>query len=699
MPETLCDRKRPIVIRPSPDKRRWMLSGINMPWRRQATRCGGAARVISRTVSAALIVGMFVLLPMAPSPGAPVLVQDDEQPALPDAGDVVAAFFSARQWLNAFDVPSLDDAAARLPISGASGVCVHLRHSGRVIGRGMMAPTLDIDDSLMLRRAMGRAMSQALGDEAVSRLPDELRDEIGTSLVLELEVAGKPEPMIARSFQQIARRIEPGVEGVAMRRGHRWVMLFPSQLLATDSAELTAMRLRVLAQDLGVNVTDLETLTRQHQVSIYRFRTSHLVQVAPDQLPFETFRGDRIVALHEVTRDSVDAAAGALVHHIQQRIEAADSIGDHVRVLMRQHDEEAEVLISEGLQGDRLPIMLGDYRPIADRFDPFEARPFDQALVAFALARYASRSDGDTAANGAAARMAERIVQHLLHGEGDGETSHNSTVRAAALFAVDQLLAVPAEIRHHDTGGNYRAIPKQTLAQWGETLAESLLHELSVVVSSEDRLATPIDPHSFALIAGAMARRMAGQGDGVQDVGSVDVVRQALDALWRHTPPGRDVALLPWIGWAERDLASITGEEIAHVDRLRELGEMLREVQVRDTARAPRDLHGGFVLAGQRRPNAQSIRPAVWLCAALHERDLTPPDARRDHEESVRAAMRFILQLTVRESRVWSVRNRDRAIGGVRNAPWDIDQPLAAQAMALLALIDARTAVVPAQQP
>ena len=48
-------------------------------------------------------------------------------------------------------------------------------------------------------------------------------------------------------------------------------------------------------------------------------------------------------------------------------------------------------------------------------------------------------------------------------------------------------------------------------------------------------------------------------------------------------------------------------------------------------------------------------------------------------------SMRFLVQLTVRETARYSLRNPPAAMGGVRASLWNSQMPVAAQAMTLLA--------------
>ena len=51
-------------------------------------------------------------------------------------------------------------------------------------------------------------------------------------------------------------------------------------------------------------------------------------------------------------------------------------------------------------------------------------------------------------------------------------------------------------------------------------------------------------------------------------------------------------------------------------------------------------------------------------------------------------AMRFVTQLAVRDSLLWSGPDPARAAGGIRQATWDWDQPVPAQALALVTAVE-----------
>ena len=162
---------------------------------------------------------------------------------------------------------------------------------------------------MMVRRAAGRAFGEVLGDPVVAQLAPTLLSTIGRKLTLELEVAGRPVPLLGRSFFELAREVEPGLDGLAIRRGDDWALSFPAQALARNTAGDIQRQLLRLAVELGLPAAKPADLLTRPDVSIYRFRTTHLTQSAADKRPFRTVRGDVVVARGEVTPRQVAALA------------------------------------------------------------------------------------------------------------------------------------------------------------------------------------------------------------------------------------------------------------------------------------------------------------------------------------------------------------------------------------------------------
>jgi hypothetical protein len=557
---------------------------------------------------------------------------------LPAAGDVVAAYRTLRDWLDDFDPPAEEADEARVPLADAGGVCVILRRSGRVLGRGVD----NAGGELMVRRAAGRAMSEVLGDPTVSALPKTLRGGIGGSLTLELEVAGNPVPVLGRTIAEVGAALEPALDGLAMRRGKAWAMLFPSQLLSTNTAGEAAQLLPGLATELGLQPTSLAELAKLHDVSIYRFRTIHLAQTAPGRAPFEALRGDTIVP---------ESAVGPLtITRLTQEI--ADYL---VRLLA-------------ALPGGHPLGAMGDYKPVADQYEPLIAPPLEQALVSLALARSARVSRLSAEKRQEIWTAGHRVFHELRRlAPGEADPLENAVACAMVVHAGHELVTLDPDC--------------QNLLEWASERVITAFAPETGFVDHNDR---PISPHGQALVASALARLLREGSTQVTQRG----VRQAVDAVWDGVPEHRHVSLLPWLGWAELDYADASGKPVERAETLRRLRDVLERSRYGTPARpGPPDLSGGFALEGAGgRPlaDAQSLRPAAWLALMLRDDRLTEPDevdlALGRHLKS----LRFLMQLQVRESALWAYRNPKRARGGIRAAPWDSRNPVAASAMGLL---------------
>ena len=73
------------------------------------------------------------------------------------------------------------------------------------------------------------------------------------------------------------------------------------------------------------------------------------------------------------------------------------------------------------------------------------------------------------------------------------------------------------------------------------------------------------------------------------------------------------------------------------------------------------------------------------LASALRDPALTTPEEVAAARGRVFETQRYLTQLAVDDSMLWSIRTPQRAKGGLRASTWNSDQPTAAQVMALLA--------------
>ena len=572
----------------------------------------------------------------------------------PSAEAVRPAFDAARAWVDAIAVPHADEPGAAVTIEGASGVCVLLRRSGRVVGAGADWT----GDEFMLRRAVARALGELLGEPAVHGMPEELRARAGSLVSIELEVAGTPEPLVASSFEHAGRQLDPGMDGIAMRREREWAFLFPAQLRATNTAGNAHRQFLALAADLKLPANSLAELQAQHNAAAYVVRATTLVQASPDQEPFVAARGEQVVTVQDVTNERLRDWASDAADHLAKRFAFAQADG--------KGDVEKEEPIG----------LAGTYNPLADQFDPIFAPPIEQALAAFALSA-ASRSPGIAPELQHACAAASMQILRDLAKVTSVETQPTESAATCAII----VAAMPASVDGTLADLNSRAIDR---------LMKSFVPTLSFDAS--------LSPHERALVAWGLV--------GLSDADPLMLPRStaeaAVEQAWESAGEAERVALLPWIGWAMIELAGEDGE-LAHPAELRELaiGLFASRVTPDDSSVGP-DLLGGLPLATAARshPTSQTLRPASWLASIIDDERLIPAAERPQREAELREIMRFVRQLMAREETAWRYRNRSRALGGFRAATWDQTQPVPAQALGVITLLEAAEAFTHApEQP
>lgn len=571
------------------------------------------------------------------------VAQDDQ---LPDAIDMADAWLAARDWVSAADLPAPNDPAASITIQNARGVHVIIRLSGRVVG----SAGDHTGDDLMLRRAVGRAVSEAFGDNQIARLlagvPREqraqYRRELGRHFTMELEVAGPVKAIMARSFGAVMKRIEPGLDGVAMRKDDAWAFRFPSDLRSRNR-ETSIAPVRALAHELGLPLTEFDDLQSKFDVALYAFRTVHMTQTSASALPFETMRGDQLVR-----QASVDAAFIA---------QFADGI---VRHLTRS---KHTILVELGL--------LGAYVPVQDRYEPVLANPVSQALASYALLKYSRAPGVDPELAGEATRLAEEILTHLGDVQ-EGEPNPFADPSASAAI-VCAILLLPPEQR------------EPALLSRAE---QTVLAFVNRAEARGDAGAGAGAGHDRAIIAAALAGLLGENRAGID----ADLVERAIGDAWASVDAPMRISLLPWIAWAEHTYAEFTDRPMPHAAELRRLRDALWASQIGSPAMpGPRDLHGGIALTAGGRPiaTAYASRPGAFLIWAANQPEFFDQADEAGQVNRVRSLMRFLVQLSVRESAGSALIAPGRAIGGVRQAVWDSRQPVAAQAMALMCAVEA----------
>lgn len=563
---------------------------------------------------------------------------------LPSAEAMAMAFTRTRAWLNEFTLPGPEDSAARVALPGARAVCIIIRRPGKVVGIG----TDWSGDDLMLRRAAARAFGEALSDPVIRGLAESDPSSVGRGLLLDIEIAGAPVPVVAGTYENLAGEIRPGLDGVAIRRGNDWRFRFPTEFRMSSTADSLPFVFPGMLSELGLSAKPLNALQRESGLSVYRFRTTHFVQPGPDQSPIETFRGDLLVSPHAIDREAIAAMARGLIQHLEASLWPAEHpLGLH-----------------------------GTYRPLLDQYRPPIAPPGEQAMIAWALSRFAKTPGVDATDRDRALMLAQRIMNDLAVLEEAEETPLTDQVTCAFLVLAGASLMpqAPVEEAMSMLGAAEGVLVKSFNEKDGfRPLAQGAPASGSAKFS----------PTSQAIIAFALAERLRAGATNPP----ASTVRMAIDKAWASVAAPDHLTLMPWIGWAEAAFADASGEAIGHREDLSTIRELLRTVQVSPASQPETpDLHGGFRLAGRFGPRttSQGLRGAAWLATIAGDSRLVPDYLRRAEVERMRAFMRFQAQLSVRPESCWTYPSPARAVGGIRNAAWEADQALPAQALGLL---------------
>jgi hypothetical protein len=174
----------------------------------------------------------------------------------------------------------------------------------------------------------------------------------------------------------------------------------------------------------------------------------------------------------------------------------------------------------------------------------------------------------------------------------------------------------------------------------------------------------------------------------------------AIDTAWRDTQPAELPLVVPLLIDAERRLATpdMDTRLEAHRTAMDAARTVLLGTQVRagDPLRPSSllDAPGAYPLTGSAagRISAQSLRAQVFV-AMIAGMPATRSTERDDEDRgSIGWATRFLRQLMAPASIAYCARVPERALGGVMASPADAAQPVAAQAIAILALTESERA-------
>ena len=553
------------------------------------------------------------------------------QDPIPSVEQSVEAWYAVRDWVTDFSVP---DESPSLPVEHASGCSIMLRQGGRLVGTGSARS----NEERMLHLAAKRALREVLADPAVASIPDDLRNELGARLTVELEFAGPMQPLIGDAPAEFIEDIHPLRHGLALRIRDQWTVRYPSRLRNMNRWADTTM-LDGMALSMGLTSGLRNSLSR-NDVVVYRFQTIDLAQSEPDAAPQVVMGGAMSHPPSMPTRSDVVDALKALLTHIEGRL----------------------------WSGDEPLGLMGNYEPARDRFDPIVAPLRDQAVMAWALGRVAATPQVDRSTRDRASDAAADILVSVMgQVDDDGITIAED---AAILLAME----------------TNRALDPERLDAMIASRRESL--RTSVVAAIEGQ-SLPSNP-DLAFIGFVLLADPA-EGD-------CRLAKELIDRAWKNTAPSQQVSLLPWIAWAEFEMPRCDMDPSEGA--LRTLRSMVLDRQVPpNDERFGAELSGGIVLGESVRDvNAQSLRAFASMPSMLQRLD--PVSQKERAEQSVRLSMaiRYLLQLQMESDDAMLHRSSKRVLGGIRMAPWDSRMPTIAQALALLTLSET-LAGLPADSP
>lgn len=548
----------------------------------------------------------------------------------PGEADALNAYLAARAWLDADALPAEESAAARVRLDGTAAVCVLLRLDGRLVGSGdaaLAGASFDAnapDRDLLLRRAVGRAVTKALSDSTIGAVRAAVGDKVTARLSLEVELAGSVRPLIGRTIAEASLRVDAGDEGVALLRGEQCFRAFPSRLLAADIASRPDRAITALILEAGLPVKDLNAFSAEDRVSLGRFATIRLRADTPADPPSQVTRAGRVIEAFELTPGRVRNLASQLAARLAGQVVPRDPADP-----------------AKGV------ALLGTLNPTADAYAPPFATARDAALGAVALAAAAS-SEGLSEPTRARARAQAAQLALSLDALGGEERD----------AAVDCLLAIAA--RAHPDAALRARIATRIAAQ-------------ATAVSD--------DPILASLLAAALLASDADRGAPR----AAEIVRELL-ARHANAPARLVDAALP-LAFVAVDRSLDAGTRAALVRLFAEFSTLARSLQIRradpEFASLSADLEGGLLLpeAGGGMPDTQCLPLATAL--ALVEPYL-PVEGRAGRLDSGRSFMRFLAQHVATEPWVGAFRNPAALRGLVRGDLSSDDCPPGPTAAGLL---------------
>jgi len=540
-----------------------------------------------------------------------------------------------------------------------SCVSVTLRIDGQVIGRGQIInPDADPMTAANASRS-AIAQSRAWVRKQFDQEPtDELWSSLASRLTVSVELVDRVVPMSDAELALPGLGLSPGVHGLVMRLGEQTEIMTPDEMATLGMGiEKAAYAMATgLSGDGAMALASVGELIKRGY-SFGRCTPVWIAQGGTGKGGVFLDRGGRIVE---------ESSVGA-------------------RSVRQMGERIAEYLLVQRWPGSERYGMVGTRDIVSGRALPQVAPVYEQAIVATALLRFSQA--GSKKVHAQSHDEALRLLRDLgsvQPGEPSPWGIESGIDAAACVIALSYL----------DEG---KIAENEDLQRLQSNCQESLAE----LYSSIDGYSTKVPAGARGLVAWALVR-----GENAN-------ASAAVRAVFRDTPQGLIVGQMPFLGWAELDLAAGAGA-IPASGALTQMRSRMWDHQLgkSDLDLHDRDFTGAvvFTKGATGLPTSGNIRPIAMICTMLGDPRLTPgtvadPGMGSEIRKSA-AAMRFVDQLMMTESSGFLSKAPDRCIGGVRSSLWEWKVSPASSAIALLAAVEfersvkaIQTRAIPTQQP
>jgi len=630
----------------------------------------GVAGVMRRSVNAccrittvviAIGVGMLGATPenamgqvALPAAEARVAMPDNEPPSQAIAS---TAFVRVEDWLRAGEVPEQVEPKRHDELHEFPGVSIWVRSQGRVVARAslMTPPGEKIPD--VLQRVVRGALDQVGRSFEPAKFPGvEKREWLKAALggcTITMEFAGAMVPFRAESYDDVDLGVSPGVWGLAAAVGDGFDAIFPLHAMSNGMTPGAALRSTIAraSNDPGLPLPGVPqgapgAIAKSHGAVYYRFRTTQATRLSPAEPVTFLTRGGVVVSKATLTQRAMLEFTDNLAVHLMDRL-----------VVRLAGEGEAVGVVELGEVGAKIDA-AGQRGP---------------AIVALHALELYTRALGDEGQIGARASNKLSLAANVLTNEvrraiKDGEVPPEAIETSLVAAWLGARLDVT-------TNAGNRPVA-QFLASGVRVAYDAAKDEFDA------KLPEPVR----GLVALALVRLSGWDGSGVTREEASKCVRKAFQTV----TPGNLSAQMPWLGWAEIELAG--AKEIPSAVAFESMRDELytQSVNAFEAGEDDADLAGGMIgLAGGVLPTWHTARPGCFLGTMLGDARLTRESSRVRELGRLLDVVRYTRQLAVDEHVLPLYADKSEGVKwGVRSAMFDLRQPGDATSFSLMLMAE-----------